>query len=419
MTTCSVLPVASQLHGTSTIADLLASLRPSLDAAHAVETRSVEGADPTKPLALLVLTGGTEHDVLTAWRARQQLVAGEPALLLVHPAHNSLPAAMEALARLQRDGARGRIVVLQPGEEAGRGTAFDARHELRDAIHDVAVWHAMRTARLGILGPPSDWLVASVPDPAAVGRRWGTTIVDHPIGDAIDRFVDNIDAPIAEPVTLRARHHDGEPHPADVETAARFEPVLRVLSRELGLDAVAVRCFDLVGEAHTSGCLALSWLNDHGIVAGCEGDVSSTMALLWLRHLVGRIGWMANPAMIDRDEGTVELAHCTVPLSLVRSFQLDTHFESGLGVGIDGTFEPGPVTVVRLGGRELELLWCADGEALPTQHRDGRCRTQLDVRIDPVLAGELLDHPLGNHLVVVPGHHADRIRRWWQEIIAG
>lgn len=418
MTTCSVLPVASALHGSDAISSVLDSLRPSLAAARTAECATVEAAPTDRPLAILVLTGGTEHEVLVAWRARQQLVPGEPTLLVAHPAHNSVAAAIEALARLQRDGARGRVVIVEPGASAGLGTAFDARLELRDAVHDVAVWHAMHRARLGVVGPPSEWLVASVPDHEGLARRWGTTLVDVPIGVAIDRYVDNIDAPIAEPVHVRARHTDHEPHPAEIETAARFEPVLREMTVEHHFDAVTVRCFDLVGEAHTSGCLALSWLNDHGVVAGCEGDVAATMALLWARHLVGRLGWMANPSMIDRTTGVIELAHCTVPLSLVESFTLETHFESGIGVGIAGVIPPGPVTVVRLGGRELELLWCVDGEALPTTPRDGRCRTQLDVRVDPADAGRLLDHPLGNHLVVIPGHHAADMRAWWSEIIA-
>jgi L-fucose isomerase-like protein len=220
------------------------------------------------------------------------------------------------------------------------------------------------------------------------------------------------------PVRLAAHPHEHSPHPADIETAARVEPVLRDLVVEHRLDAIAVRCFDLVTTAYTSGCLALSTLNDRGVIAGCEGDVASTVGLLWARLLTGHTGWMANPAEINREAGIVELAHCTVPLSLVESYRLETHFESDLGVGIVGELPPGPVTVLRLGGDELQYLWCADGEALLTAPREQRCRTQLDVRIPPASAGELLDHPLGNHLVVLYGHHAAHLRAWWAEMIA-
>ena len=115
--------------------------------------------------------------------------------------------------------------------------------------------------------------------------------------------------------------------------------------------------------------------------------------------------------------GRIELAHCTVPLSMVSSYELHTHFESGIGVGIAGTLPPGPVTLLRLGGPALDRLWCVDGEALPTVARDGRCRTQLDVLVDPTAVGDLLDHPLGNHLVLLSGHHAQRMSRWFADML--
>ena len=39
-----------------------------------------------------------------------------------------------------------------------------------------------------------------------------------------------------------------------------------------------------------------------------------------------------------------------------------------------------------------------------SRHEDGLCRTQVRVRIPPAAAAELLEAPLGNHLVLVPGH---------------
>ncbi|MEI7547436.1 MAG: hypothetical protein WCK21_05185, partial [Actinomycetota bacterium] len=303
-------------------------------------------------------------------------------------------------------------LLARPQNQPDASTEFDA------AAHDLGVWHGLHRARVGLVGTPSDWLVASVPEPEGLRRRWGPTLVDVSLTGVMERFEENIDAPIAVSVRLAARPGEHTPHPADIETAARFEPVLRNVAIEQRLDAVAVRCFDLVTDAYTSGCLALSSLNDRGIVAGCEGDVASTIAMLWAKLLIGQPAWMANPSEADRDSGVIELAHCTVPLSMVTGYRLETHFESNLGVGIVGDLPPGPITLLRLGGDELQHLWCFDGEALPTEPRAGRCRTQLDVRVVPEAVGELLDHPLGNHLVVVYGHHAEEFRAWWSEMVA-
>lgn len=408
MVSCNVVPVSSGLHGPDAIASIVAWLQPAFARVDARLVASVEAANTSLPMAVLVLTGGTEKAVLAAWTARQQFLPDEPLLLATHSGHNSLPAALEALARLQRDGARGRIVMVD-------GDPHD--RELSEAIYDLKVWHQLRRARVGLLGVPSDWLVASVPDRTEVSQRWGITIVDADLPRALDRFTENIDAPLATPVQIGARHHPSEPHPADVETAARFEPVLREVVADLQLDAVAVRCFDLLTDAYTSGCVALSAMNDCGVVAGCEGDVASTVGLLWAKLFTGRMGWMANPAVANRDTGRIELAHCTVPLSMVCNYELHTHFESGLGVGIAGELPPGPVTLLRLGGLALERLWCFDGEALQTAPRNDRCRTQVDVMVEPSAVGEMLDHPLGNHLVLVPGHHARRMRRWFADML--
>ena len=53
---------------------------------------------------------------------------------------------------------------------------------------------------------------------------------------------------------------------------------------ERHLDACVVRCFDLVTDLRTTGCLALSWLLDQGVVAGCEGDIPATLTMVWARQ---------------------------------------------------------------------------------------------------------------------------------------
>ncbi len=93
--------------------------------------------------------------------------------------------------------------------------------------------------------------------------------------------------------------------------------------------------------------------------------------------------------------------------------RLKTHFESGLGVGIDGTFPPGPWDVAAGGwaARNWDRWWGAEGTLLESRHEGDLCRTQVRVRIPPPAAGQLLEAPLGNHLVLVPGH----VRRLFQE----
>ena len=39
------------------------------------------------------------------------------------------------------------------------------------------------------------------------------------------------------------------------------------------------------------------------------------------------------------------------------------------------------------------------------------------MRLGPGVVGGLLTDPLGNHLVLVAGHHASHLRGWWEVFV--
>jgi L-fucose isomerase-like protein len=195
--------------------------------------------------------------------------------------------------------------------------------------------------------------------------------------------------------------------PEEIARATSVYAALEGLVTEHRLWALTVRCFDLVTTLRTTGCFALSRLSDDGVPAGCEGDVPSAVALLWLFLLTGDVSWMANPARVSIERGEIVLAHCTVPRKLVGEYDVRTHFESGLGVALAGDFAQGPVTLVRLGGARLEELWCCEGQLSVPERDESLCRTQVCVETDCGAVYKMLERPLGNHVVVLPGHRED------------
>jgi L-fucose isomerase-like protein len=389
--------VASALHDEATLAPVL---DPIIDELVALGGSPADDAsyELHTPHVIVVGTGGTERAILDKVRHRRRYAGWEPVVLIAHPFHNAVPAALEALARVRRDEIPGRIVqVDQPGEPAA-------------TIADLMAIHRFRHARVGLVGSPSDWLVASVPDRSALRTRWGLSLVDVPIGEPIRHHRD-ARAVDVQPVAVRFSG-GREPSHDTLVAAALHEPLATTLETHR-LDAITVRCFDFITELETSGCVALAQLNDEGIVAGCEGDVASAVAMMLVRELFDVPSWIANPARIDPVGRELLLAHCTVAPSMVEDIELHTHFESGLGIGIRGTFAPGPVTLLRLGGRALEHHWFAEGEIAEAGTDDRLCRTQVTVRGVERL-DELLDDPLGNHVVLVRGHHRRRLERWWR-----
>lgn len=389
----TITPVASSIHDKDSVARLVETYLSALE--------SVGGTlEPTTgPKVQFVLTGGTEAQILTRWHR------DEPLTLIAHPDQNSLPSCLEALARVGQLGGRGHILYLS-GPDDQEGLA-----RLADAVQDLEVLRSLRAKTIGVVGPPSDWLVASMPDPDVVKSAWGPTAV--PIG--LDQLYG-----------VYTTDPDIEPLPAgetrvtigEVDKADGIYRGLQDLVAGEHLDALSLRCFDVIGELDTTGCLALARLNDEGTIAGCEGDLVSTVTMMWIRELLGEVAWMANPSRIDPVENTLWLAHCTVPPSLVSNLRLDTHYESDRGVGMHGDFAAGPITIVRIGGSKMERLWLAEGDILRPGDEPNLCRTQVELRLEDGAVDQLLSDPLGNHLVMIRGHHADRLRSWWKTMIA-
>jgi L-fucose isomerase-like protein len=366
------------------------------------------------PLLYFLVTGGTESELLRLWKKRSEYAPDEPVFLLAHPGSNSLPASLEVLARLQQDGVRGRILYLKGPDD------FEGYRQVADAVRNLEARYGLQQARIGCLGEPSDWLVASSPTPTVVKEVWGPEVVTIAL-DTAERRIGAVSqestASYVESL-LNGAAGTREPTRAELETAVRVYLALKQLVEENDLDALTVRCFDLVTDMETTGCFALAQLNDDGVIAACEGDLVSTVGLLWARELTGEVAWMANPAHVDETRNTAWLAHCTVPRTIVDDYYLRSHFESGLGVAIQGRFSAGPVTLLRIGGRSMDRLWLAEGEVVQSGCAENLCRTQAEIRLHgECQAGDLLRAPLGNHLVMVPGHHLTKFKAWHQTMI--
>jgi L-fucose isomerase-like protein len=398
----SIRPLVAALNPPARVAAAVTSVAEHLNRRR-VPYRFVTG-ESDLPDVLLIVTGGTERLALAA----VDRLPG-PVFLLAHTELNSFPAALEVLSYLRQRGRSGRIYLLDDGDEPS--LARLARH--------LEVRRRLQSVRLGRIGTPSDWLVASTPSAELVHATWGPTVVDVPMHEV---FAALHDADAGEVERVRDHVTAGaqavrEPSPADVDAAARMTVALRTVVRAHRLDACTVRCFDLLTEASTTGCLALSWLQDEGIAAGCEGDVPATLTLLWVQLTTGLPGFMANPQEIDPAAATLWLAHCTIARRLVSRYSLRSHFESSLGVGIAGHVASGPATVARVGGADLRLLFASDAEIIGNGDSPARCRTQVQLRLATDV-GELLTRPLGNHHVLVPGHWAEELREYHELFVA-
>jgi L-fucose isomerase-like protein len=408
------LPVSPQMEfREETVCSIVADYEPILEGLGGERWTEERLSDP-RPLFYFLVSGGTESEVLRLREERYRSAPDEPVFLLTHPGNNSLPAALEVLARLQQDGAHGRIFFLRgPSDTEGQ-------RQMAVALHDLDVWHALQRARIGCIGEPSDWLVASRPSPSVVQQVWGPEVVTIDLQAVEEMIRSTSEEAVSSHVHLLSdrKTHAKEPSQANFQEAICLYLALKQVVEAHGLDALTVRCFDLALDMEITACFALAQLNDEGIIAGCEGDLVSTVGLLWAYKLVEQIPWMANPVRVDGTYNTIWLAHCTVPRTLVEHYSCRSHFESGLSVGIQGHLPRGPVTLLRIGGSRLDRLWLAEGEILRTRFAEDLCRTQAEIRLHGDCdVRDLLREPLGNHLVMVSGHHLTRLKAWQESMI--
>ena len=348
---------------------------------------------------IYVRTGGTEG-LFKELLPTLQGLSRQTILLLTSGKSNSLAASMEILSYLRQEGLRGEILHGSPSYIRSRIEALSKVEEAR---------RFLEYKTLGIVGHPSDWLISSGFDRDVVLDKLGISLQYIPMEELLEEY-SSLKDEVAESWTEVVGRGGSEgalstPVKQAIPGAYRLYKALRTLVTDYGLSGLTIRCFDLLTAIHNTGCLALARLNSEGYVAGCEGDVPAMLSMMIGRAVSGVSGFQANPSSIDPETGEIVFSHCTVPLDMVSSFGLDTHFESGIGVGIRGQLPSGPVTVFKVSG-DLSRHFVCEGELLRCEAKPDLCRTQTVLKLPASAASYFLTEPIGNHHIVLPGHHA-------------
>ena len=306
-----------------------------------------------------ILTGGTEASFVKLVD-EGKISLDKPVYIIASGYSNSLAASLESLTWLQQHGGKGRVIT-DP-------------QQINEAVNDDE--EELKPIRLGVIGEPSDWLIASHVDDAT----------------AASLNVELVHVPIEEVTSLG--EVDG-----GLEGAERIYQRLKEIVARYDLYGLTLRCFDLLTTLKNTGCIALSHLNDENIPAACEGDIPLLFTMLYAKQEYGQIGFQVNPARI-RPDGKILFAHCTIPLKMTTSHVLDTHFESGIGVGIHGELPLGKYRLIKLSA-DLKTLLDEPVELIANQYEPNLCRTQVWIQTTPEIANRMLTHPLANHHLLI------------------
>ena len=275
------------------------------------------------------------------------------------------------------------------GTEAAGTEAASAKTASDEATSADALVKALGGCTIGLIGEASPWLIASGIDKEALSERCGVSFREISIGTLADKYLGYRELWKNHTLSAGARAEldevlcrfscslEGDRTAEDLSDAAIMYLALASICKEEHLDAVTVKCFDLLSSCKTTACLALALLNDNGIIAGCEGDIPSICTMLAVYKALGRPSFMANPASIDSDNLSIDFAHCTIPTVMVESCTLPSHFESGIGIGINGEVPLGNYTLCKLSGKTLERSLICNGRLVKGEYLSNRCRTQV------------------------------------------
>jgi hypothetical protein len=281
---------------------------------------------------------------------------------------------------------------------------------LATAVRMIRTIWAMRNSRLCIINgtKTSDDVVKTV----------GTTLHRVPLARWTDELArqettDEVRA-LADEFARTARKCV-EPKPEDVLNAAKNYFVAKRIMAAENCDGISLNCLGLVADRKIPcpPCMAWMKLNDEGSVGCCECDWTSAISLRLCSLLLGRPGFMQDPAP-NTVNGTLMGAHCSSP-SRLRGFDeppapliLRSHSESEIGVSPQIVWPLGePVTVMKLIEPDKMVIGTGQEAANIDTPPCGGCRTSVELRLDG--AANPLDSK-GFHQLFILGKH-DRLLR--------
>lgn len=384
----AIYTLTSELHDEKAVGAVTKEFLGSLDIEYVFRGNDYSDYGSYGLSLIYVCTGGTEG-IFKKLLPDLQAKSISPFFLLTSGRSNSLAASMEILSYLRQNNMKGEII-------HGSAVYITKRIKLLSQVEDAR--NTLWGSRLGIIGQPSDWLISSSVDERVVRQRFGVELVNIPMNELLDVISET-------PEPLSEDSSDIEAIRSSLPGANKIYKALKTLVENYQLQGFTLRCFDLLTAIKNTGCLALAKLNAEGIVAGCEGDVPAMISMMIVRSLLGVSGFQANPSRIDPETGELIFAHCTIPLNMVERFEYDTHFESGIGVGIRGFMKEGPVTVFKVSG-DKSRHFIAEGYLTQNLSEPNLCRTQQKIQLtDKSQISYFLSNPIGNHHIILPGHY--------------
>ncbi len=228
-------------------------------------------------------------------------------------------------------------------------------------------------SRFGMFGGRTGGMYTAMADMAQVKNLFG---VEY---DQVDQHrliieAQNVPDEKAQEMLDRVKSEFGRIEPPNdvmIKSAKLYLALKKIISED-DYNFVGIKCMPEVADNYVSCCLAVSLINDDGIVTSCECDVNAALTMQILKLLTGGPVLFADVNHVDMKEKVLRLVNCgSMPTGLAKSrndVDLGMQYEylSKTG-GATTTFccKPGRVTLARLARIKGQyVMQIATGEAV-------------------------------------------------------
>ena len=340
---------------------------------------------------IFVQTGGVEGEFLNHIQYFTQ-----PYILLTYGHNNSLAASMEILSYIKDKNYDGEIL---HGDYSYIANKINEYAMIFNALQNI------RGQKLGVIGKPSDWLIASQIDENTCKALYGIEFIHLSIDELCNEY---------KKIDFLPSNNFIYENKSELNNATKMSQSIIKICDKYQLKGLTIRCFDLLSKVKTTGCLGLSALNDLRYVGTCEGDIPIMLSMIIVKNLLNVPSFQANPSQIDLKNKNMIFAHCTLPLSMCDSYELDTHFESKIGVATHGVMKTGIVTIFKL-SNDLKNYYVQTAKLVENLYENNLCRTQIKLHFTDDMS-YFLKRPYGNHHIIIYGDHTSIINQFMLQI---
>ena len=167
----AIFTLTSELHDEVAVSAVTHEFLTSLGLEYELKGNDYSDYGSASLNLIYVRTGGTEG-IFLKLLPELQAKSDRPFYLLTSGKSNSLAASMEILSYLRQHDINGEIIHGSP-------EYISKRICLLQKVEEAC--RLLNSARLGIIGKPSDWLISSHADKEKVKARLGIELVDIPI----------------------------------------------------------------------------------------------------------------------------------------------------------------------------------------------------------------------------------------------